>query len=147
MAATSNSAAAPAAPSPGLGAAPLSSAITDLLRFVLAARAAATDDTSFPLSPSYCTRLLNDGDLLAKLAAGLVQCIEEGRMPSPPAAVGIPVAEEEVSEEREREWETVLREKGAEIKQVWSALQFLLCFSFKGIFVKVQRWKIGCQCR
>lgn len=156
MAASSHSAAAAStAPSPGLGAVPLSSAIGDLLRFVLAARATATDDPGFPLSPSYCTRLLSDGDLFAKLAAGLVRYIEEGRVPSPPAAVGVPVAEVKGSEEREREWETVLREKGAEVRQVMMLLRFVwLCcsfkccsVSFKQIFLKDQRWKIGGQSR
>ncbi|GJN28125.1 hypothetical protein PR202_gb16210 [Eleusine coracana subsp. coracana] len=119
----------PRPPSPGLGAVPLSSAIDDLLRFVLATRAADPDDSGLSLSPAYCTRLLDDGDLFAKLAAGLVQCVEEGRMPSPPAVVGVPVAEDDGSDEREKEWEALLLEKGAELKQVIYLVTFNWCDS------------------
>jgi hypothetical protein len=134
MAAISHSAASstapPRSPSPGLGAVPLSSAITDLLRFVLASRAAAPDDPAFPLSPSYCTSILDDKDLFAKLVAALERCIEEGRMTSPPAAEGVPVAEACGSEEREREWDAMLMEKGAELKQVMLLSFVWFCFSF-----------------
>jgi hypothetical protein len=98
---------------------PLSSAISDLLRFVLSSHAAgaAPDDgpAAFPLSPSYCARLLDDGgDLCRKLAAGIEQCLDEGRLPGPPAVAGIPVGEEGPEEE----WEAVLLQKGAELKLV-----------------------------
>jgi len=74
----------PCPPSPGVGGVPLSSAIGDLLRFVLSSHAAGTgnpdhDPAAFPLSPSYCARLLDDGgDLCRKLAAGIEQCLDEG---------------------------------------------------------------------
>ncbi|KAL6660696.1 hypothetical protein ACP70R_001731 [Stipagrostis hirtigluma subsp. patula] len=128
--ATSHPAASP--PSPGVGGVPLASALGDLLRLVLAshADAAAAPDPAFPLSPSYCSRLLEDADLFGRLAAGIERCVEEGRMPGPPAgdgAVGIPVAGEvEGSEEREREWETLLLEKGAELKLMYEAVEFEL---------------------
>ncbi|TVU03657.1 hypothetical protein EJB05_50845 [Eragrostis curvula] len=113
--------------SPGVGVVPLASAIADLLRSVLSSGVAAPDDPTFPLSPSYCSRLLHDdGDLFGKLAAGLTRCIEEGRMPSPPAAVGVPVVEEEGFEQREREWEAVLLEKGVELKRMYDAVDFEL---------------------
>ena len=110
----------PCPPSPGVGGVPLSSAIGDLLRFVLSSHAAGTgnpdhDPAAFPLSPSYCARLLDDdGDLCGKLAAGIEQCLDEGRLPGPPAVAGIPVGEEGPEEE----WEAVLLQKGAELKLV-----------------------------
>ena len=105
--------------SPGIGGVPLSSAISDLLRFVLSSHAAgaAPDDgpAAFPPSPSYFARLLDDGgDLCRKLAAGIEQCLDEGRLPGPPAVAGIPVGEEGPEEE----WEAVLLQKGAELKLV-----------------------------
>ncbi|OEL37402.1 hypothetical protein BAE44_0001578 [Dichanthelium oligosanthes] len=117
--ATSHPATSPGPPrpqSPGVGGVPLSSAIGDLLRFVLsshAAAGAAPDDNpaGFPLSPSYCARLLDDGDMFWKLAAGIQRCLEEGRLPGPPEVVGIPG-----EEGPQEEWETVLLEKGAELK-------------------------------
>ncbi|XP_062197837.1 uncharacterized protein LOC133900656 isoform X2 [Phragmites australis] len=119
-------------PSPGVGGVPLSSALVDLLRFVLSSHVAAPDP-AFPISPSYCSRLLLDGDgndLFGKLAAGLARCVEEGWLPGPPAtagAVGIPPAEEEEgSEEREREWEVLLLEKGTELKQMYDSVEFEL---------------------
>ncbi|KAL6875643.1 hypothetical protein ACP4OV_013156 [Aristida adscensionis] len=122
----------PRAPSAGVGGVPLASALRDLLRFVLSAHVAAPDP-AFPLSPSYCSRLLlddgDDGDLFGNLVDGLARGLEEGRLPGPPAvAAGIPVAEaEEGSEEkREREWEAVLREKGAELKRMYDAVEFEL---------------------
>ncbi|KAK8447606.1 hypothetical protein SEVIR_8G106200v4 [Setaria viridis] len=128
--ATSHPATSPAPPrpqSPGVGGVPLSSAIGDLLHFVLSSNAAATpsdEPAGFPLSPSYCARLLDDGgDLCGKLAAGIVQCLEEERLPGPPVAVGIPVAEEGPEE---REWEAVLLEKGAELKLMYNAVDFEL---------------------
>lgn len=133
--ATSHPATSPAAPrpeSPGFGSVPLSSVIGDLLRFVLSSNAAATPGdelAGFPLSPSYCARLLDDGgDLCGKLATATVQCLEEGRLPGPPTAVGIPVAEEGPVEE----WEKVLLEKGAQLKLVkaFSLLSPFGCFFF-----------------
>ncbi|CAL4993746.1 unnamed protein product [Urochloa decumbens] len=131
--ATSYPASSPAPPrpqSPGVGGVALSSAIGDLLRFVLSTHATggggAPDDGSvaFPLSPSYCARLLDDGgDLCGKLAAAIVQCLEEGRLPGPPAVVGIPVAEEGPEE---KVWEAVLLEKGAELKLMYNAVDFEL---------------------
>lgn len=116
--ATYDHAATPTPQSPGVGGVPFSSCIGDLLRFVLSSHAAAYpgDDTvAFPLSPSYCARLLNDGELFEKLEACIQQCLEEGRLPGPPAVVGIP-AEEEGPEERG--WKLLLPEKGAELKRV-----------------------------
>nr|CAB3489705.1 unnamed protein product [Digitaria exilis] len=103
--------------SPGVGGVPLSSAIGNVLRFVLSSHASAgspgDDPDGFPLSPTYCARLLDDdGELCRKLASVIEQCIEEGRIPGPPAVDGIPVAEEGPEEE----WEAVLLEKGAESK-------------------------------
>ncbi|RLM57702.1 hypothetical protein C2845_PM18G04770 [Panicum miliaceum] len=128
--AISHPAASPAPPrpqSPGVGSVPLSSAIGDLLRFVLSSHAAGAgnpdhDPAAFPLSPSYCARLLDDdGDLCGKLAAGIEQCLEEGRLPGPPAVARIPVAEE-----GPEEWEAVLLEKGAELKLMYNAVDFEL---------------------
>jgi len=120
----------PCPPSPGVGGVPLSSAIGDLLRFVLSSHAAGTgnpdhDPAAFPLSPSYCARLLDDdGDLCGKLAAGIEKCLDEGRLPGPPAVAGIPVGEEGPEE---TEWEAVLLEKGAELKLA----KLLRSFSFR----------------
>jgi len=113
--------------SPGIGGVPLSSAISDLLRFVLSSHAAgaAPDDgpAAFPLSASSCARLLDDGgDLCRKLAAGIEQCLDEGRLPGPPAVAGIPVGEEGPEEE----WEAVLLQKGAELKLMYNAVDFEL---------------------
>jgi hypothetical protein len=108
--ATSDPAATPAPQSPGVGGVALSSCIGDLLRFVLSSHAAAYpgDDTdAFPLSPSYCARLVNDGELFGKLESCIQQCLEE--------VVGIPAAEEGPEE---RGWELLLLEKGAELKRV-----------------------------
>lgn len=117
--ATSDAAATPAPPqSPGVGSVALSSCIGDLLRFVLSSHAAANtgdDTTAFPLSTSYCARILNDGELFGKLEACIQKCLEEGRLPGPPAVVGIPAAEEGPEE---RGWELLLLEKGAELKRV-----------------------------
>ncbi|RLM69197.1 hypothetical protein C2845_PM17G06970 [Panicum miliaceum] len=129
--ATSLPATSPAPPrpqSPGVGRVPLSSAIGDLLRFVLSSHAAGAgnpdhDPAAFPLSPSYCARLLDDdGDLCGKLAAGIEQCLKEGRLPGPPAVAGIPAAEEGPEEE----WKVVLLEKGAELKLMYNAVDFEL---------------------
>uniref|UniRef100_A0A0E0R6R0 ASCH domain-containing protein n=1 Tax=Oryza rufipogon TaxID=4529 RepID=A0A0E0R6R0_ORYRU len=112
----------PPPPSPGTGGAvPLAPALLGLLRFVLSSHLAAPDP-ALPLSPSYCSRLLlddDDDDLLEKLAAGLARCVEEGRLPVAAAAAeaGIP-AGEAWSEEREREWEAVVLEKGNELKRL-----------------------------
>ncbi|XP_008645233.1 uncharacterized protein [Zea mays] len=124
--ATYDHAATPTPQSPGVGGVPFSSCIGDLLRFVLSSHAAAYpgDDTvAFPLSPSYCARLLNDGELFEKLEACIQQCLEEGRLPGPPAVVGIP-AEEEGPEERG--WKLLLPEKGAELKRMYDAVEFEL---------------------
>jgi hypothetical protein len=54
------------------------------------------------------------------MATELAGCVEEGRVPAPPAgegAVGTP-AEENCSRKREEEWEAILLEKGAELKRV-----------------------------
>ena len=105
--------------SPGVGPVALSSAtIGELLRFVLSSHVAAPDP-ALPLSPSYCSRLLDD-DLCDKLATELAGCVKEGRIPGSPAgegAVGSP-AEENGSRKREEEWGAVLLEKGAELKRV-----------------------------
>ncbi|CAO2146241.1 unnamed protein product [Urochloa humidicola] len=132
--ATTHPATSPAPPrpqSPGVGGVPLSSALGDLLRFVLSSHAAGADapdegPAAFPLSPSYCARLLDggDGDLCGKLATAIVQCIEEGRIPGPPAVVGIPPVAEEGPEEKV--WEAVLLEKGAELKLMYNAVDFEL---------------------
>ncbi|KAF8701581.1 hypothetical protein HU200_033503 [Digitaria exilis] len=113
--------------SPGVGGVPLSSAIGNVLRFVLSSHASAgspgDDPDGFPLSPTYCARLLDDdGELCRKLASVIEQCIEEGRIPGPPAVDGIPVAEEGPEEE----WEAVLLEKGAESKLMYDAVEFEL---------------------
>ena len=116
--ATSDPAATSAPQSPGVGGVPLSSCIGDLLRFVLSSHATAypgDDPAALPLSPSYCARLLNDGELFGKLEACIQQCLEEGRLPGPPAVVGIPAAEEGPEE---RGWKLLLLEKGAELKRV-----------------------------
>ncbi|KAL6662336.1 hypothetical protein ACP70R_000195 [Stipagrostis hirtigluma subsp. patula] len=122
---------APSPPSPGVGGVPLASALGDLLRLVLASHVdGAAPDPAFPLAPSYCSRILHDADLLGRLEDGIERCVEEGRMPGPPAgdgAVGIPVAGEvEGSEERDREWEALLLEKGAELKLMYEAVEFEL---------------------
>ncbi|XP_052136079.1 uncharacterized protein LOC127754552 isoform X2 [Oryza glaberrima] len=120
----------PPPPSPGTGGAvPLAPALLGLLRFVLSSHLAAPDP-ALPLSPSYCSRLLlddDDDDLLEKLAAGLARCVEEGRLPVAAAAAeaGIP-AGEAWSEEREREWEAVVLEKGNELKRMYDAVEFEL---------------------
>uniref|UniRef100_A0A0E0BHL1 ASCH domain-containing protein n=1 Tax=Oryza glumipatula TaxID=40148 RepID=A0A0E0BHL1_9ORYZ len=113
----------PPPPSPGTGGAvPLAPALLGLLRFVLSSHLTAPDP-ALPLSPSYCSRLLldddDDDDLLEKLAAGLARCVEEGRLQVAAAAAeaGIP-AGEAWSEEREREWEAVVLEKGNELKRL-----------------------------
>ncbi|XP_066367550.1 uncharacterized protein [Miscanthus floridulus] len=126
--ATSDPAATSAPQSPGVGGVPLSSCIGDLLRFVLSSHATAHpgDDTAaFPLSPSYCARLLNDGELFlfGKLEACIQQCLEEGRLPGPHAVVGITAAEEGPEE---RGWELLLLEKGAELKRMYDAVDFEL---------------------
>ncbi|CAD6207605.1 unnamed protein product [Miscanthus lutarioriparius] len=126
MSSSSDPAATPAPQSPGVGGVPLSSCIGDLLRFVLSSHAAAypgDDPATLPLSPSYCARLLNDGELFGKLEACIQQCLEEGRLPGPPAVVGIPAAEEGPEE---RGWELLLLEKGAELKRVYDAVDFEL---------------------
>uniref|UniRef100_A0ACD6A2K0 Uncharacterized protein n=1 Tax=Avena sativa TaxID=4498 RepID=A0ACD6A2K0_AVESA len=114
-------------PSPGVGAVALSPAtIGELLRFVLSSHVAAPDP-ALPLSPSYCSRLLDD-DLCDKLATELAGCVEEGQIPGPPVgegAVGTP-AEENGSRKREVEWEAVLLEKGAELKRMYDAVEFVL---------------------
>ncbi|WVZ52899.1 hypothetical protein U9M48_003902 [Paspalum notatum var. saurae] len=118
------SSAPPRPQSPHVGGVPLSSAIGELLRFVLSSHASANAPDDFPLSPSYCARLLeDDGDLCGKLTAGLLQFFEEGRLPGPPAAAGIPVAEEGAEK---RDWEAVLLEKGAELKRMYNAVEFEL---------------------
>uniref|UniRef100_A0A0E0DNL3 ASCH domain-containing protein n=1 Tax=Oryza meridionalis TaxID=40149 RepID=A0A0E0DNL3_9ORYZ len=112
----------PPSPSPGTGGAvPLAPALVGLLRFVLSSHL-ASPDPALPLFPSYCSRLLlddDDDDQLEKLAAGLARCVEEGRLPvaAAAAAAGIP-AGEAGSEEREREWEAVVLEKGNELKRL-----------------------------
>lgn len=130
----------PPPPSPGTGGAvPLAPALLGLLRFVLSSHLAAPDP-ALPLSPSYCSRLLlddDDDDLLEKLAAGLARCVEEGRLPVAAAAAeaGIP-AGEAWSEEREREWEAVVLEKGNELKRVKLHLCLLLIWlPFMAYFV------------
>lgn len=130
----------PPPPSPGTGGAvPLAPALLGLLRFVLSSHLAAPDP-ALPLSPSYCSRLLlddDDDDLLEKLAAGLARCVEEGRLPVAAAAAeaGIP-AGEAWSEEREREWEAVVLEKGNELKMVKLHLCLLLIWlPFMAYFV------------
>ncbi|KAL5204113.1 hypothetical protein ABZP36_008984 [Zizania latifolia] len=116
----------PSPPSPGVGAVHLPSALGDLLRFVLSSLL-TSPDPAFPLSPTYCSRLLDDDDdLLDKLAAGLAGCVEEGRLPGTTAgAAGIP-ADEEGSKEREREWEAVVLEKAAELKRMYDSVEFEL---------------------
>uniref|UniRef100_A0A0E0BHK7 ASCH domain-containing protein n=1 Tax=Oryza glumipatula TaxID=40148 RepID=A0A0E0BHK7_9ORYZ len=121
----------PPPPSPGTGGAvPLAPALLGLLRFVLSSHLTAPDP-ALPLSPSYCSRLLldddDDDDLLEKLAAGLARCVEEGRLQVAAAAAeaGIP-AGEAWSEEREREWEAVVLEKGNELKRMYDAVEFEL---------------------
>ncbi|EEE51942.1 hypothetical protein OsJ_33576 [Oryza sativa Japonica Group] len=120
----------PPPPSPGTGGpVPLAPGLLGLLRFVLSSHLAAPDP-ALPLSPSYCSRLLlddDDDDLLEKLAAGLARCVEEGRLPVAAAAAeaGIP-AGEAWSEEREREWEAVVLEKGNELKRMYDAVEFEL---------------------
>ncbi|XP_024319363.1 uncharacterized protein LOC100838225 isoform X3 [Brachypodium distachyon] len=112
--------------SPGVGTVPLSSALGELLRFVLSSHLTAPDP-ALPLSPSYCSRLLDD-DLCEKLAAELAGCIEEGQLPEPPVGSGafrIP-AEEDGPRERDREWEAVLLEKGAELKRMYDGVEFVL---------------------
>ncbi|VAI02660.1 uncharacterized protein LOC119295154 isoform X1 [Triticum dicoccoides] len=112
--------------SPGVGAVALSSAVGELLRFVLSSHVAAPDP-ALPLSLSYCSRLLED-DLCDKLATELAGCAEEGRIPRPPVvagAVGTP-AEENGSRKREGEWEAVLREKGGELKRIYDVVEFVL---------------------
>lgn len=113
--ATSDPAATPAPQSPGVGGVPLSSCIGDLVLSTHAAAHPGDDTAAFPLSPSYCARLVNDGELFGKLEACIQQCLEEGRLPGPPAVVGIPAAEEGPEE---RGWELLLLEKGAELKRV-----------------------------
>uniref|UniRef100_A0A0E0DNL2 ASCH domain-containing protein n=1 Tax=Oryza meridionalis TaxID=40149 RepID=A0A0E0DNL2_9ORYZ len=120
----------PPSPSPGTGGAvPLAPALVGLLRFVLSSHL-ASPDPALPLFPSYCSRLLlddDDDDQLEKLAAGLARCVEEGRLPvaAAAAAAGIP-AGEAGSEEREREWEAVVLEKGNELKRMYDAVEFEL---------------------
>ncbi|KAF0891509.1 hypothetical protein E2562_009916 [Oryza meyeriana var. granulata] len=112
-------------PSPGTGAVPLASVLVGLVRFVLSSHLAAPDP-ALPLSPSYCSRLLDDGDdgLLEKLATGIARCVEEGRLPVA-AAAGISTSEDG-SKDREREWEAVVLEKGAELKRMYDAVEFEL---------------------
>ncbi|XP_047091639.1 uncharacterized protein LOC124703474 isoform X1 [Lolium rigidum] len=127
MATTDHPSSPPQPSSPGVGAVALSSAtIGELLRFVLSSHVAAPDP-ALPLTPSYCSRLLDD-DLCDKLATELAGCLEEGRVPAPPAgegAVATP-AEENCSRKREEEWEAVLLEKGAELKRMYDAVEFVL---------------------
>jgi hypothetical protein len=103
-----------------VGAVALSSAtIGELLRFVLSSHVAAPDP-ALPLTPSYCSRLVDD-DLFDKLAAELAGCVEDGRIPSPPSGEGAAVGThplENVSRKREEEWVAVLLEKGTELKRV-----------------------------
>ncbi|CAM0874991.1 unnamed protein product [Alopecurus aequalis] len=127
MATTNHPSSPPQPPSPGVGAVALSSAtIGELLRFVLSSHVAAPDP-ALPLTPSYCSRLLDD-DLCDKLATELAGFVEEGRIPGPPAgegAVGTP-AEENGSQKREEEWEGVLLEKGTELKRIYDSVEFVL---------------------
>ncbi|KAG0546724.1 hypothetical protein BDA96_01G018400 [Sorghum bicolor] len=126
MTTSSDPAATPAPQSPGVGGVALSSCIGDLLRFVLSSHTGACpgdDLAAFPLSPSYCVRLVNDGELFGKLEASIQRCLEEGRLPGPPAVVGIPAAEEGPEE---RGWELLLLEKGAELKRMYDAVDFEL---------------------
>uniref|UniRef100_A0A0E0MEJ8 ASCH domain-containing protein n=1 Tax=Oryza punctata TaxID=4537 RepID=A0A0E0MEJ8_ORYPU len=110
-------------PSPGTGAVPLAPALVSLLRSVLSSHLAAPDP-ALPLSPSYCSRLLlDDDDLLEKLAAGLARCVEEGRLPVAAAAPGIPASE---AGSEESEWEAVVLEKGNELKRMYDAVEFEL---------------------
>uniref|UniRef100_A0A0D9XR28 ASCH domain-containing protein n=1 Tax=Leersia perrieri TaxID=77586 RepID=A0A0D9XR28_9ORYZ len=122
----------PAPPSPGTGGVPLAPAtLVALLRFVLSSHLAAPDP-ALPLSPSFCSRLLDDGgDLLERLAADLARCVEKGRLllpvASPAAAEGIPAGEVGPEEmEKEREWEGVVLEKGGELKRMYDDVVFEL---------------------
>jgi hypothetical protein len=81
------------------------------------------------IGPSISVEGMIVAEVLMSSSVALERCIEEGHMTSPPAVEGVPVAEDCGFEEREREWEAMLMEKGAELKQVMLLSFVWFCFS------------------